>query len=213
MIWSYVRCTPKKSLYLFATLRLCWFKYGNRYQIFIVVLNDHALVIYVIWNNNFFINQFYHILIQNRLIILFIINVIIIRIMISKLWASFFYLVKNNKILSIRFSPFVKINVFVLQICVWAKKPKKSIADISIPTYTLKCIIVESYVGFFFWASTTLNCFTSMYHKITNLSIKHWFLALDQTNEFKSEYLPHTFIFCNIVLWEFFICSSSVQSS
>ena len=68
MIWSYVRCTPKKSLYLFATLRLCWFKYGNRYQIFIVVLNDHALVIYVIWNNNFFINQFYHILIQNRLL-------------------------------------------------------------------------------------------------------------------------------------------------
>ena len=58
MIWSYVRCTPKKSLYLFATLRLCWFKYGNRYQIFIVVLNDHALVIYVIENNKGFLNLF-----------------------------------------------------------------------------------------------------------------------------------------------------------
>ena len=89
MIWSYVRCTPKKSLYLFATLRLCWFKYGNRYQIFIVVLNDHALVIYVIWNNNFFLNQFDHILIQNRLMI--------IRIMISKLWASLLILQKTIK--------------------------------------------------------------------------------------------------------------------
>ena len=104
MIWSYVRCTPKKSLYLFATLRLCWFKYGNRYQIFIVVLNDHALVIYVIWNNNFFINQFYHILIyrsflicQILIIILFIINVMIIRIMISKPWASLFILQKTIK--------------------------------------------------------------------------------------------------------------------
>ena len=113
--------------------------------------------------------------------------------------------------MSIRFSPFVKINVFVLQICVWAKKPKKSIADISIPTYTLKCIIVESYVGFFFWASTTLNCFTSMYHKITpiNTDSWHWIKQMNLNQNIFLTDLFSAILFCGNSSFVVALCKAS----